>query len=92
MAQTVLSLKNRVSAPLAAQISASVEESDCHRARRVSGSGSVGHIGAFSAGLNAPHSGVVLVGNDNDEHLATQAQLVAAPRQVGAGKDMAATA
>jgi hypothetical protein len=83
---------NRISAPLAARISASVEESDGHRARCVSGAGAIDHVGQFGANLDAPHAGVVLVRNDLNEDYATQTQLIAAPCQFGAGEDVAAMA
>jgi hypothetical protein len=91
MARTTSLSANRISAPLAARISASVEKGDCRRARSVSGTGAVDHVGKFGADLDAPHAGVVLVRNDDEENLETQAQLIAAPCQFGAGEDVAAS-
>jgi hypothetical protein len=70
MARTTLSPETRIGGPLAGRISASVEKTDRRRPRRISGAGAVDHVGEFGAGLDAPHTGIVLVANDGDEHVA----------------------
>jgi hypothetical protein len=92
MSGSTLPSETRIGGALAGRISASVEESDGHRPRCISGAGQIDHVGKFGADLDAPHAGMVLVANDCDKHVAASVQVVAAPCQFRAGEDVAAKA